>query len=161
MKVPFEAFQKRFPEVALPVTVRDDSHFDFEQNDPLSAEMIGEYIAFYEPAEADDMTEYMAGFRLPRQENYQAVVYWRAGLLTYDYVLATFNPKTGKMIDKKAIAGTRVVGNAVRHSIATIDETRAIFVAEGAHTEGVDYDANSTTVRRFQIQESGLIEQDY
>jgi hypothetical protein len=161
MKVTFNDFLKRFPEVAPPVTLRDDTNRDFEANDPLSDNMIAEYIGFYEPTHADDMTEYMAGFSLPKQENYRALVYWRAALLNYDYVLATYNPKTGKMIDKKAIAGTKVVGNQLRHTIATIDETNAIFIAEGTDTEGGDYDANSTTARRFQIVESGIIEQEW
>jgi hypothetical protein len=161
MKIPFPEFLKRFPEVQPPVTLRDDTNRDFEANDPLSLAMIDEYIGFYEPTQADDMTEYMAGFSLPKQENYQAVVYWRAALLNYDYVLATYNSKTGKMIDKKSIAGTKVVGDQLRHTVATIDETNAIFIAEGTNTEGGDYEANSTTAKRFQILESGLIEQEY
>ena len=38
---------------------------------------------------------------------------------------------------------------------------RAIFIAEGAATEGEDYDPNSTKARRFEILPNGRIEQDY
>jgi hypothetical protein len=161
-KVKFENFLQRFPEVEAPVTLSDDTHFDFEQNDPLQAAMIKDFIARYEPTEADDFTEYMAGFRLPQldKREYTAIVYWKAGLMQYDYVLATYN-KTGDMLDKKSIAGTQVVGNTVIHTLATIDEKHAIIAAEGSAFEGEEYEASRTKAKRFQILENGLIEQEY
>ena len=56
---------------------------------------------------------------------------------------------------------TKVIGDAVQHTLATIDEKFAIFVAEGAATGGGDYDPNSTKTHRFEILENGRIEQDY
>ncbi len=161
-KIKFDSFAQKFPEIELPITLRDDSHHDFEQNSPLSDEMIAEFISRYEAAMIDEFTEYVACFRLPRatKQAYQGLVYWKAALMQYDYVLATYS-SDGNMIDKKAIAGTKAIGDAVQHSLATIDEKLAIFVAEGAATEGGDYDPNSTKTHRFEILENGRIEQDY
>ena len=111
-KAKFKDFLERFPELPLPLTLRDDSHHDFEQNKPLSDEMIASYITRYEIGQVDDFTEYVACFSFPKvaKQPYQAVVYWKAALMQYDYVLATYS-LDGNMIDKKAIAGTKVVGN--------------------------------------------------
>ena len=158
----FDIFVQKFPEIELPITLRDDSHHDFEQNPPLSDVMIADFISRYEATVVDEFTEYLACFRLPKEpkQEYQALIYWKAGLLQYDYVIATYS-KDGNMIDKKAIAGTKAIGAAVQHTLATIDEKLAIFVAEGAATEGEDYDPNSTKARRFEILPNGRIEQDY
>jgi hypothetical protein len=161
-KAKFNNFLSKFPEVPLPLTLRDDSHHDFEQNPPLSDEMIADFIGRYEIGEIDEFTEYMACFSFPNvaKQAYQAVVYWKAALMQYDYVLATYS-LDGNMIDKKAIAGTKVMGQTVHHTLATIDEKNVIFIAEGAATEEGDYDPNSTKTKCFEIEENGRIEQDY
>jgi hypothetical protein len=161
VKVKFEHFAAKFPEVDLPLTLRDDSHHDFsKENDPLSPEMIEDYIARYEAVEPDEFTEYIACFKLKGLKDIIALVYWKAGLLSYDYVLVIYD-KTGRMLDKKAIAGMKVDGNKVKRTIATIDENHAIFIAEGTEVAGIDYEADTSKVRRFEILESGKIEQDY
>jgi hypothetical protein len=160
MKVNFTNYLGRFPEIELPVTLRDDSNHDFEANPPLQDEMIEQYITRYEAVEVDDFTEYMACFQLPPSTKFQAIVYWKAGLLNYDFVIATHG-KDGNMIDKKAIAGIKVVGQDIVRSIATIDSDLAINIAEGMEINGGDFNADATKTRRFQILESGLIEQEY
>ena len=161
-KVKFDSFVEKFPEIELPITIRDDSHHDFEHNSPLSDTMIGDFILRYEVAVIDEFTEYVACFSIPKvpKQAYQALVYWKAALMQYDYVLATYS-SDGNMIDKKAIAGTKVMGDEVLHTLATIDEKLTILVAMGAITEGGDYDPNATKTHRFEILENGRIEQDY
>jgi hypothetical protein len=160
MKVNFTNYLGRFPEIELPVTLRDDSNHDFEANPPLQDEMIDQYITRYEAVEMDDFTEYMACFQLPKSEKFQALVYWKAGLMNYDFVIATYS-KDGNMIDKKAIAGIKVVGQDITRSIATINDDLAINIAEGMEINGGDFNADTTKARRYQIVDNGLIEQDY
>ena len=162
-KAKFDSFVGKFPEIALPITIREDAHHDFEHNSPLSDEMIASFISRYEATVVDEFTEYVACFSIPKvpKQAYQALVYWKAALLQYDYVLATYS-SDGNMIDKKAIAGTKVMmGDEVLHTLATIDEKLTIFVAMGAITEGGEYDPNATKTHRFEILENGRIEQDY
>jgi hypothetical protein len=160
MKVDFTNYLGRFPEIELPVTLRDDSNHDFEANPPLQDEMIDQYIMRYEAVEMDDFTEYMACFQLPKSEKFQALVYWKAALMNYDFVIATYG-KDGNMIDKKAIAGIKVIGQDISRSIATINDDLSINIAEGMEVNGGDFNADTTKARRFQIAENGLIEQDY
>jgi hypothetical protein len=160
MKVNFTNYLGRFPEIELPITLRDDSNHDFEANPPLQDEMIEQYITRYEAVEVDDFTEYMACFQLPKSEKFQALVYWKAALMNYDFVIATYG-KDGNMIDKKAIAGIKVVGQDISRSIATINDDLAINIAEGMEINGGDFNADTTKARRFQILDNGLIEQEY
>ena len=160
MKVDFTNYLGRFPEIELPVTLRDDSNHDFEANPPLQDDMIEQYITHYEAVEVDDFTEYMACFQVPKSEKFQALVYWKAALMNYDFVIATYG-KDGNMIDKKAIAGIKVVGQNISRSIATIHEDLAISIAEGIELSNGDFDPDTTKARRFQILDNGLIEQEY
>ena len=160
MKVDFTNYLGRFPEIELPVTLRDDSNHDFEANPPLQDDMIEQYITHYEAVEVDDFTEYMACFQVPKSEKFQALVYWKAALMNYDFVISTYG-KDGNMIDKKAIAGIKVVGQNISRSIATIHEDLAISIAEGIELSNGDFDPDTTKARRFQILDNGLIEQEY
>ena len=164
MTIKFDHFLKKFPIVELPVTLRDDSHHDFSnENDPMPPPMIAEYITHYETTlPDDDLTEYIACFQLPVENKpYKAIVYWKATLLNYDYVLATYDAKLGIMIDKKAIAGTKIVGQAVKRILAFIKEDFSIQIAEGIEETGKEYVADSTKTHRFEILDNGRIEQDY
>ena len=67
---------------------------------------------------------------VPAMEEIVAVVYWKADLLHYQYILASFT-QTGELIDQKAIGVLQVTGNKVRQSVTTLQEDGFIFVAEG------------------------------
>ena len=156
-KIKLAHFLEKFPEVELPVILSEDTHLDFsKENDPLSDAMIEQFIGRYEAVEMDDLTEYIACFRIPDTKGFEAIVYWRAALLQYDYVLATYNP-LGIMIDKRSIAGTKVKDNAIVRTIATIDEKHHILIAEGAETHSGGFDANATKSSMLEIEEDGFI----
>ena len=109
-RIRFSDFLDKFPEVDLPVTLSDDLHHTFSaENDPLPAEMIEQFILPLEDAPADDMTEFIAGFRIKESFDIHALVYWRAGLLNYQYVLVTFDKK-GTPLDRRVLSGTHVDG---------------------------------------------------
>jgi hypothetical protein len=73
-------------------------------------------------------------------------------------VLATYNTKTGSMIDKKAIAGMKVVEDKIKQIVASIDEKRFIYVAESDAKSHFDFDADATRMRQLEILENGIIE---
>jgi hypothetical protein len=163
MKVDFSFFLQKFPEAALPVLLSEDAHHDFAlENEPLPTVAITQYIARYEAVEPDEFTEYVPCFRLPKNiglnDHVQAVVYWKAGLMNYDYVLATYNTKTGSMIDKKAIAGMKVIEDKIKQIVASIDDKRFIYVAESDAKNHFDFDADATRMRQLEILENGIIE---
>lgn len=162
MKSNFEQFLAKFPEIELPITFTEDTHLDFsKENDPITAQETADFIEKYEATAPDDMTEYVACMRLVKRDPKQpfvAIVYWRAGLLNYDYVLATYNPQTGKMLDKKAIAGTRVENGNVTLKVATITERYAVLSSEGAAVQGTEFIADSAKMSRLEVLENGIIE---
>jgi hypothetical protein len=163
MTIKIDNFIGKFPKVDLPVILSEDAHHEFsKENDPLNTPMIDVFIAKYEANEPDDFTEYIPCFSLPLSNKpFAAIVYWKAGLLTYDYVLATYDMKSGVMLDKRAISGTKVVDNAVKRSVAIIKEDLSIDVAEGVSETGVEYTAETSKAKRFSILDTGHIEQDY
>jgi hypothetical protein len=150
-KVRFSHFIEKFPEIDLPITLNIDSHHIFsQQNDPLNAIIIDQFIAPFELEPMDDYTEYIACFRLPNTYDINAVVYWKAGLLTYQYTLLTFD-KNGRGIDKKVIAGTFSDGDLLTQSVATIDEDWTIHVVTGQQI-GNDENYDASASRAFQLE---------
>jgi len=103
------------------------------------------------------MTEYIACNQIPDTEKFHAVVYWRAKLLEYDYILATYD-KNGVLINKKVIAGVRSDGKVVKRSIATIDEDWIIHVVAGEKDEKDDlYDPALSQSMTLELMASGDI----
>ena len=104
LKTTFKDFLSKFPEIALPVTLTEESHHHFSRtNDPLPAVMIEQFLLHIETEQVDEFTEYIPCFRIPETDGFHAIVYWKAGLMTYEYTMLTFN-KDGISIDKRVIA---------------------------------------------------------
>jgi len=156
-KINFKDFLKRFPSVEMPVTISDEVSSEFsKRNDPLSMPLIQQFILSYEEDEPDDMTEYVPCFRIKGTKKMDAVVYWKAGLMTYEYVLMTFSPK-GDLIDRRVIAGTKVENEVVVKSVATIDEDYNIFVVGGVNKDGNEYDPSDSQSVSLQLLQTGKI----
>lgn len=156
--VSFSQFLSKFPLIELPVLLNEESHHTFStENSPLSEALIQQFIQPIEEAENDEFTEFIPCFQLPIQDDYHAMVYWRAGLMQYHYTLATFSKK-GLFIDKRIIAGTFIRGEMITQSVATINESFEIFVASGqSHTQSDEYDATSSTAYELEIAPDGQI----
>ncbi len=155
----FAAFLGKFPEVRLPVVLNDEIHHEFSRhNDPLPGLMIERFIAPLEDEPVDDLTEFIACFKIPDTGEFYAVVYWKAALLNYQYVLATFT-KSGLLVDKRVIAGLYSDGKTLTTSVATIDEDWVIHVVSGqsdansAHL----YDASQSKMYELELLPEGKI----
>lgn len=158
LKVSFQGFLDKFPEVDLPITLGEDTHHTFSiQNDPIPAPMIEQFILPIEEDEVDELTEFIACFRLPAQKEYRAIVYWKAALLNYQYVLATFG-KDEQLIDKRVIGGTYFDGEQMTQSVATVKEDGQVIIASGQADAGqLHFEASGTTAYRVQIGTKGKI----
>jgi hypothetical protein len=157
-KLNFGHFLEKFPEIELPITLTEESARTFSQtNSPLSDHLIREYILPIETEEVDDLTEFIACTRIPKTENFFAVIYWKAGLLNYQYVLATFS-KTGVPIDRRVIAGTYSDGETLVQSVATIEEDWIIYVVSGkTSANATSYDASSSKSFNLELLLTGEI----
>lgn len=157
-KVDFRHFLEKFPELEMPVTLGEDTHHAFsEKNDPLPPQLILQFLQPFEETQADEFTEYVACFRIKGTAGFEAVVYWRAALMDYRYILVTFT-RNGISIDRKVIAGTYADEDQITRSVATIDEDLSITIATGQtdHLSG-QFDPRSSTVISLEILPDGQI----
>ncbi len=158
-KIKFSHFLEKFPEVELPVTLSDESHLDFSRmNDPIPQGLVEAFLLPLEEQRVDEFTEFIACFRLANTDDFHSIVYWRAGLMNYQYTLATFTKK-GEFIDKQVIAGTFSDGDTLTKSIATIDEDWEILIVSGqsAAAQNKKYDASTSTAHNLELLPDGNI----
>ncbi len=157
-RISFSHFLEKFPEVELPVTLGEEAHHAFaRENSPMPVQMIEQFILPIEQEPADDYTEFVACMKIPKTGDFHAIIYWRAGLLNYQYTLATFTNK-GEWIDKRVIAGTFSDGEMLTTSVATIDEEWVIYVVTGrAGAADPSYDASSSMAYKLELLPDGKI----
>jgi hypothetical protein len=154
----FKDFLQKFPKISLPVTLTEDSHHDFSKtNDPIPALMVEEFLMKLETEEVDEFTEYIPCFRIPKTDGFTAIVYFKAGLLNYEYNLLTFN-KDGLSIDKKVIAATKVDGNQLQRTVATIEDDWIIYCVRGVTAaDNPIYDSTTSESLHLELLATGEI----
>ncbi len=158
-KIIFPDFIAKFPPVPMPITLGEDTHHVFgTENDPLSDAFIAQFIHPLETVTPDEeFTEYIPCFGIADTEQFIALVWWKAELLNYEYVLATFTLK-GEIISRQVIAGTKVVDGNVYRAVATINEEYEIAIAEGVSLDGDKlFDPTSSKTRFLEILINGEI----
>lgn len=154
----FKDFLEQFPTIELPVTLSDEIIRAFSaNNEPFPPLMIDQFIVPYEEEVPDELTEFIACFKIPETHSFQAVVYWKAGLMTYEYTLATYTDK-GDLLDKRVIAGTFYDGKNLTQSVAIIEEDWEILVMSGqADKNSPTYDAKNSRVTKLELLPEGQI----
>jgi hypothetical protein len=145
-----------FPETELPVLISEDHLSEFEINsDPFPQVFIDEVLLEWEK-DADEFTEFIPCFRLPKEEKFNAIVYWKGALLRYDFVLVTLD-KNGELINKKSIASTIVNDNVIKKSVASIEPDLIINIVAGQTLDGEEYDASMSKAFAMEILPTGEI----
>ena len=142
----------------MPVTLSDENITYFSSaNPPLAQELIRRFIAQDTAEEDDEYTEYIPCCKIPNTDKMHAIVYWKGGLLSYEYVMATMD-KNGVLIDRKVIAGTKSDGKSIIKSIATIDENWIITVVVGQQDQSQQlYDPSGSKNMTLELMASGEI----
>ncbi len=145
-----------FPETELPVLISEDHLSEFESNsDPFPQVFIDEVLLDWEK-EADEFTEFIPCFRLPKEEKFNAIVYWKGALLKYDFVLVTLD-KNGELINKKSISSTIINDNVIKKSVASIEPDLIINIIAGQTLDGDEYDASVSKAFAMEILPTGEI----
>lgn len=145
-----------FPETELPVLISEDHLSEFEINsEPFPQVFIDEVLLDWEK-DADEFTEFIPCFRLPKEEKFNAVVYWKGALLRYDFVMVTLD-KNGELINKKSIASTIVHDNVIKKSVASIEPDLIINIIAGQTLDGEEYDASMSKAFAMEILPTGEI----
>jgi len=100
--------------------------------------------------------EYIACLRLPRITRFYGLVYIKIGILTYEYILHTYD-KNGKTINSQIIASMRIEDNVIKENVALIDEDMIILVMEGDKNIQDNFNPGNSHFLSFEIDDDGHI----
>src|SRR6188474_198726 len=87
----FAEFIDFFPPLDLPVTLLPDIRQIPSDLVPLPGVLQESYILPFESDEIDEFTEYVPFGRIAGLKDYHAMIYWKAGVLKYEFILATYS----------------------------------------------------------------------
>ena len=82
------------------------------------------------------------------------MVYWKADLLKYEYIIHTFDKK-GKSLAKQVVASTTSDGKKIRQIVATIDPDLDIYIMGGDSTDTDNYDPEKSKAFSLEITPGG------
>jgi hypothetical protein len=152
-----DTFLAYFPIVEPSFTITEESIDHFRQNNEyLSEKAVRDWVIPIEGEEPDEFTEFFPCLRLPSSEAYDAIIYWKASVLKYEFILVTMDKK-GKVISKKVIAGMVVEGDVLIKSVAHIDTDLIIHIVTGSFLGENDLDTDSNLPYSMEIMSSGEI----
>jgi len=145
-----------FPEVELPIEITEDLVMTAEKvNKVFPAEIIEEFIVKWEGGEDfDEFTEFVPILRIREAEEFHALIYWKGGVMKYEYILVTLD-KLGNLITRKPIASTLSDGNTVKKSVSKIDEDMIIHIMAGENEVNGKYDPSKSQAFSMEILHSG------
>ncbi len=155
----FLKFLDLFQTIPFPVTLHQDAHHDFSNQDKgIKQELLDAYVIPHIGQKDDELTEYVPCFRIKAEKNFVAVVLWRAALLEYEYYVMTFDNR-GDLIHSQVIAGMKSDGENILTRIAMIDNDSVIHMVEGIveNENALNYDPSITREFTFEITPDGYI----
>ena len=152
----FAEFIEFFPLLQLPFSLLPDLQQIPADPIPLPGVLQDEFILPFEGDETDDYTEYIPYGRIAGTQDFHAVIYWKAGVLRYEFILATFSPE-GKPLYHAIVGGIRYEDEGTIHSVAVIHEDLRITIAEGMSETDDEVVSPQTQTYLMSITPSGEI----
>ena len=153
----FAEFIDFFPALELPVSLLPDTGQIPSDPLPLPGLLQDRFILPFESDEVDEFTEYIPYGRLAGMRDFEAVIYWKAGVLRYEYILATYSLQ-GEPLSHAIVGGLRYEEEGVLHSVAVIHPDLSIIIAEGmAQTDDEGMDPDQTQTYQMTILPTGMI----
>ena len=152
-------FLQFFPEVDLPVVFTDETLNVFSnENPPIPNTILQTVITEWE-GELDEYTEVVPCVLVDSNEDFHAFVYWKGGLLKYEFILLTIDAReeTPKLISRKVIGSTVTENEMIKKSVASIDPDMIIHIIAGAGSSQGDYSADQSQAFTMEIQTTGDI----
>jgi len=156
----FAEFIEFFPALDLPLSLLPDISQIPADPLPLPGVLQDAYILPFESDEVDEFTEYVPYGRINGTRDYYAMIYWKAGVLRYEYILATYS-LDGDPLSHAILGGLRYEEEGVLHSVAVIHEDLSIIIAEGiAEGDQAGLDPEQTQTYQMAILPTGIITYD-
>jgi len=147
-----------FPDVELPIDITEDLVMTAETvNKVLPTSIVEKYIVDWEKEEEfDEFTEFVPILKIKETEEFHAIIYWKGGLMRYEYILITLD-KLGNLISRKPIASTISDGVTVKKSVSRIDEDLIIHIMAGENLADGKYDPSNSQAFNMEIMHTGDI----
>ncbi|MEO6132946.1 MAG: hypothetical protein ABIQ02_13950 [Saprospiraceae bacterium] len=156
----FTEFIEYFPLLEPPFSLLSDISEIPSSSLPLPAIMLEEFILPFEGDEADEFTEYIPYCRISGTKGFQALIYWKASVLKYEFILATYGDD-GHLISHAIVGGLLADKEGILHSVAIINKDLTIIIAEGLTvSENVSLDLKNTNTYQMAILPDGFIRYD-
>ena len=153
----FAEFIEFFPPLELPLSLLPDMSQIPSDPIPLPGVLQDAYILPFESNEVDEFTEYVPYGRISGTRDYYAMIYWKAGVLRYEYILATYSVE-GEPLSHAIVGGLRYEEEGILHSVAVIHEDLSIVIAEGiAQSDEAGLDPDQTQTYLMEILPTGII----
>ena len=152
----FTEFIDFFPLLKPPFNLLPDISQIPSHTLPLPGPLLDAFIYPFEGEEADEFTEYIPYARISGTRDYYAIIYWKAGVMQYEFILATYS-NDGQPISHAIVGGLRLDGKNILHSVAVIHEDMSITIAEGVAVEGGESNVEDTSTYQMSIQPTGQI----
>ncbi len=144
-----------FPIIEPPITLSEESSISFSsENKAIPMGLLVNTIGEWESL--DEFSEIIPCFRLNLSKEFLSIVYWKGGLMIYEYILVNYL-KDGTVLSKKVIAGTISNGQTIKKSVAFIDEDFVIKTAVGESSVHRNYNPENTKTYNFEILGDGII----
>jgi hypothetical protein len=158
----FQDFLSLFPPAKLPVSITLDSYKTFEQvNDLIPIDLASEFIIQEDELPEEEFTEFLPCFQITSRadQEFISLVYWKAALMRYDYILATYT-KSGIPISRQVIAGTSSDGKSINQKVATIETDGDVQVIQSTQdASDMRFDPSQTKEIYYELAPSGHISQ--
>jgi hypothetical protein len=146
-----------FPLVELPITFSEAAIRDISStNKPLPAKYVHHILTEWEH-NIDEFTEVIPCVSLPEGEDHFTIIYWKADLLTREYVLVTLDKRDISLISRKVIAGMKTDGERIIQSVANIEDDQIINVMAGEVSHNGHYDPMSSNAFTMEVLPGGNI----
>lgn len=156
-KAQFAEFIDFFPVLDLPFSLLPDIGQIPSDPVPLPGVLQESFILPFESDEIDEFTEYVPYGRIANTKNYHALVYWKAGVLRYEYILATYTID-GSPLSHAIVGGLRYEEEGILHSVAVINDDMSIVIAEGiAEPDESGLNPDQTQTYQMVILPTGII----
>ena len=156
-EINFSEFLDYFPKVDLPIALSDAIIHEISKvNKVFPAAVISQYFSTWDD-QIDETSEFLPCCQLPEQEDFYALIYWKASLMSYEFILATFDKK-GQLIQKKLIAGMSSNGSTILQSVAKIEDDLSIHIVTGEQAaEQQNYDPSFSKAYYMEILPNGQL----
>ena len=156
----FAEFIEFFPLLELPFSLLPDISLIPSDALPIPGVMLEEYILPFEGDEVDEYTEYIPFGRISGLKGFHALIYWKASVMQYEFVLATYTME-GKPLNHAIIGGLRSDQEGILHSVSVIDQDLSITIAEGLSVDDEEsLDISKTNTYQMAIKPDGYISYD-